>query len=315
MLSEAERLTRLQVPSGIVDVVIDSDTFNEIDDQFAISLALLSPERMRVQAIYAAPFHNAKSDGPADGMEKSCQEILRLLRLIGKHPPVYRGSDRYLPDERTPVPSDAASDLARRAMAYSKEKPLYVVGLAAVTKIASALLLRPEIAERIVCVWLGGHALSWPDNREFNCRQDVAAARVVMDSGAPLVILPCMGVVSAFTTTGPELEAWLRGRGALCDYLVDHTVKTAETYARGRVWSRVLWDVTAVGWLLNDGGKLMRDRLVPTPIPEYDHHYAADMTRPLCRMVCHINRDALFQDLVDHIAGAAEASEWKGVTT
>ena len=59
MLSEAERLTRLQVPSGIVDVVIDSDTFNEIDDQFAISLALLSPERMRVQAIYAAPFHNA----------------------------------------------------------------------------------------------------------------------------------------------------------------------------------------------------------------------------------------------------------------
>ena len=281
MLSEAERLTRLQVPSGIVDVVIDSDTFNEIDDQFAISLALLSPERMRVQAIYAAPFHNAKSDGPADGMEKSYQEILRLLRLIGKHPPVYRGSDRYLPDERTPVPSDAASDLARRAMAHSKEKPLYVVGLAAVTNIASALLLQPEIAERIVCVWLGGHAPTWPDTYEFNLRQDVAASRAVFASGVPLVLVPCKGAVTTFLTTGPELRCWLWGKNALCDDLVRATERTAEANAKGRVWSRVLWDVTAVAWLLNDDHRFMLDRLIPTPIPEYDHHWGRDDTRPL----------------------------------
>ena len=307
MLSEAERLTRLQVPSGIVDVVIDSDTFNEIDDQFAISLALLSPERMRVQAIYAAPFHNAKSDGPADGMEKSYQEILRLLRLIGKHPPVYRGSDRYLPDERTPVPSDAASDLARRAMAYSKEKPLYVVGLAAVTNIASALLLRPEIAERIVCVWLGGHAPTWPDTFEFNLRQDVAAARAVFASGVPLVLVPCKGAVTTFLTTGPELRCWLWGKNALCDDLVRATERTAEAYAKGRVWSRVLWDVTAVAWLLNDDHRFMLDRLIPTPIPEYDHHWGRDDTRPLCRMVTFVNRDPLMEELFGKLSAVKDA--------
>ena len=34
---------------------IDPDTYNEIDDQFAAVHALLSPERLRVEAVYAAP--------------------------------------------------------------------------------------------------------------------------------------------------------------------------------------------------------------------------------------------------------------------
>ena len=307
MLNESERLALLQVPSGIVDVVIDSDTFNEIDDQFAISLALLSPERMRVKAIYAAPFHNRKSSGPADGMEMSYQEILRLLRLIGRYPPVYRGSESYLADEKTPVLSDAASDLARRAMEYTPERPLYVVGLAAITNIASALLLNPGIADRIVCVWLGGHAPTWPDTDEFNLRQDVAAARVVFSSGAPLVLVPCKGAVTTFLTTGPELRAWLWGRNALCDDLVSATERTAEAYAKGHVWSRVLWDVTAVAWLLNDDHRFMLDRLVPTPIPEYDHHWGRDDTRPLCRMVTFVNRDPLMEELFGKLAAAKDA--------
>ncbi|MBO4298564.1 MAG: nucleoside hydrolase, partial [Clostridia bacterium] len=113
---------------------------------------------------------------------------------------------------------------------------------------------------------------------------------------------PCMGVVSAFTTTGPELEHWLKGKNALCDYLVQHTVEAANEYAKGRVWSRVIWDVTTIGWLMNDSGSLMLEKLITTPIPEYDHHYAMDARRPLCKYVYHINRDALFADLFAHIA-------------
>ncbi len=121
------------------------------------------------------------------------------------------------------------------------------------------------------------------------------------------MLLPCMGVVSAFTTTGRELEHWLRGKNALCDYLVDHTVEAVEEYAKGKVWSRVIWDVTAVGWLLNDENRLMLHRLVPTLVPGYDHRYSQDPSRPLCRMVYHVNRDALFSDLVSHIAAPAGA--------
>lgn len=297
MLTTAQRLTLLECPKGKVDMVLDTDAYNEIDDQFAISYALGAKEKLNLLALYAAPFLNARSQSPLDGMEKSYEEILKLLKLAGEHTPVFKGSDTYLPNETTPVESPAARDLAARAMAYSPEKPLYVVAIGAITNVASALLMQPEIADRIVVVWLGGHAIDWPDTKEFNMKQDVASARVVFGSGAPLVMLPCMGVVSAFTSTGPELTHWLKGKNALSDYLVEQTVDEANTYAAGRVWSRVIWDVTAVSWLLNDTGKLMQDRLIPTPIPEYDHHYGFDPRRPLCKYVYHIARDALLGDL------------------
>ena len=116
-MNAAQRLLNMECPKGPVDLVIDSDTYNEIDDQFAISYALHASEKLRVRALYAAPFTNERSAGPADGMEKSYQEILKLLSLSGKTGccPVFRGSDRYLPDERTSVRSEAARDLAERA--------------------------------------------------------------------------------------------------------------------------------------------------------------------------------------------------------
>ena len=43
-------------------MVLDTDTYNEIDDQFAVVHALLSPEHLNVEALYAAPFHNNRSD-------------------------------------------------------------------------------------------------------------------------------------------------------------------------------------------------------------------------------------------------------------
>lgn len=302
MLTMEQRLKNLEIPTGPVDMVLDTDAYNEIDDQFAISYALHATEKLNVLALYAAPFFNNRSNSPADGMERSYQEILKLLRLSKLEYPVYRGSDRYLPDEQTPVASDAAKHLTELAMRYSPEKPLYVVAIGAITNVASALLMKPEIADNIVVVWLGGNALEWHDNIEFNIRQDVASARVVFASGAPLVMLPCLGVVSAFTSTEPELTYWLKGKNELCDYLVQHTVEAANEYAKGRVWSRVIWDVTTVGWLLNDGRRFMLDKLIPTPIPEYDHHYAQDPRRPLCRYVYHINRDALMGDLFAHIS-------------
>jgi hypothetical protein len=52
------RLEKLQPPDGKIRMVIDTDTYNEIDDQFAVVHALLSPERLSVEGIYAAPFFN-----------------------------------------------------------------------------------------------------------------------------------------------------------------------------------------------------------------------------------------------------------------
>lgn len=130
----------------------------------------------------------------------------------------------------------------------------------------------------------------------------MAAARVVFNSGVPLVILPGMGVVSGFTVSGPELVHWLQGKTPYANYLVQQTCEEAESYAAGRVWSRVVWDVTAVGWLLNAQGRFMSSQLIPTPVPAYDHHYGFDPRRPLCRYVYYIKRDALLDDLFCRLA-------------
>lgn len=297
-IDNARLIRRLEKPKGRVDVVIDTDTYNEIDDQYALSYLIKSDEKLDLKAIYAAPFFNEKSTGPADGMEKSYREIMNVLTLLEREDlkeHVYRGSTEYLPSETEPVISDAAKDLAERAMNYTEEHPLYVVAIAAITNVASALLLNPDIKNRIVLIWLGGNATNWPDNKEFNLYQDVAGARIVFGCGVPLVQLPCMGVVSAFTTSGPELEYHLRGKNKLCDYLVNVTTTEAVACNGGPVWTRPIWDVTAVAWLLD--GDFEEDCLIHSPIPEYDNRYAFDNNRHFIKYVYHIKRDKLFADL------------------
>ena len=297
-IDNARLIRRLEKPKGRVDVVIDTDTYNEIDDQYALSYLIKSDEKLDLKAIYAAPFFNEKSTGPADGMEKSYREIMNVLTLLEREDlkeHVYRGSTEYLPSKTEPVISDAAKDLAERAMNYTEEHPLYVVAIAAITNVASALLLNPDIKNRIVLIWLGGNATNWPDNKEFNLYQDVAGARIVFGCGVPLVQLPCMGVVSAFTTSGPELEYHLRGKNKLCDYLVNVTTTEAAACNGGPVWTRPIWDVTAVAWLLD--GDFEEDCLIHSPIPEYDNRYAFDNNRHFIKYVYHIKRDKLFADL------------------
>lgn len=302
-MTNEQRLKNLAVPAGQVDVVLDTDAYNEIDDQFAIAYLLRSKEKLNTRALYAAPFFNEKSSGPEDGMQKSYDEIFKVLDLMGEKAPVYKGSPRYLPDEKTPVESPAAADLAQRVKAYSPENPLYVVAIGAITNIASAILLEPLVAENTVVVWLGGNGLHYHDTEEFNMMQDVAAARVVMGSGVPFVQLPCMGVVSSFTTSRPELEHWLKGRNPLADYLAENTIAAAESYAAGTPWTRAVWDVTAVAWLLNQEDRFMLSRIQPMALPAYDHHYSLYPNSHLMRYVYHINRDELFSDLFAKLAG------------
>ena len=57
-------IRRLQKPAGKIDVVLDTDTYNEIDDQFALSYMVKSDDKLNVKAIYAAPFFNEKSVSP-----------------------------------------------------------------------------------------------------------------------------------------------------------------------------------------------------------------------------------------------------------
>jgi inosine-uridine nucleoside N-ribohydrolase len=291
------RIKNLERPARKVDVILDTDAYNEIDDQFAIAYMLANREKLNVKAIYAAPFHNGRSSSPKDGMEKSYEEIIKLMGLIDGTGDItiFKGSETYLPDEKTPVISEAAEHLVKLAEKYSSDNPLYVVAIGAITNIASAILMKPEIIDNIVVVWLGGHALHWHDIREFNMWQDIAAARIIFGCGVPLVQLPCMGVVSAFTISEAELNQWLTGKNKISDYLARNTIEEASSYASGKPWTRIIWDVTAIAWLID--GRFVGEYLEKSPIPEYDGHYSYNPHRHFFKYVYHINRDALVDDL------------------
>src|SRR5882757_9113736 len=97
--------------SSPVHVVLDTDTYNEVDDQFALAHLLMSPDRINLEAVYAAPFFlpycNDRSTSAIDGMEKSYEEILRVLELVPtpQPPKVFRGSTHFMTGASQPVES------------------------------------------------------------------------------------------------------------------------------------------------------------------------------------------------------------------
>ncbi|MGH7143228.1 MAG: nucleoside hydrolase [Planctomycetota bacterium] len=310
-LSEADRLVRLDPPTGKVSIVFDTDTYNEVDDQFALAYALLAPEKIDLQAVYAAPFFNSRSSGPGDGMKKSFDEILRVFDRVGASAKgrVFQGSKKFMGagyeptahNKGKPVDSPAARDLIKRARARNvkRDGPLYVVSIGAPTNIASAIVLAPELVEKIVVVWLGGHPLYWRDAREFNCMQDRPASRVLFDSGVPLVMIPCALVAEMLRTTMPELEAHLKGKSAIGDYLCE----IVGGYHRDHfAWSKVIWDISAPAWLMNAGW--LPSTLEHSPILTEETTWSFDARRHLIRVVTQIHRDGIYRDVFTRLAAA-----------
>lgn len=297
-ISEKEREARLAPPEGHLRMVLDTDTYNEVDDQFALAYAVRSPERLDVEAVYAAPFHNERSSSPKDGMEKSYQEILRLLGAMNVNPDglVFKGSDRYLESVGRPVESAAAIDLVKKANQPGKGL-LYVVAIGAITDVASAILLDPGIIDKIVVVWLGGQPLWWNDAREFNLAQDILAARVIFDSGVPLVLIPCLGVASHLLTTVPELETWLGGKNAICDSLVGlFKAYSADHFG----WAKEIWDISTIGYMINPGWVF--SDLVPSPILTADCRWETGRGRHMIRCAKYLSRNEIFRDMFRKLA-------------
>ena len=286
------RIAKLSPPEQKVPVVLDTDTYNEIDDQFALIYSLLSPEKIDLRAVYAAPYFNDRSSSPEDGMLKSYNEIMRILKMFGRENEglAFRGSAEYLPGPQQSVVSDASADLIKKALAQPKDDPLFIVAVGAITNVASAILQKPEIINHMVVVWLGGHANHWPNTLEFNMKQDIHAANVVLTSGVPFVQLPCMGVVSHLSTTPSEIDSYVKGKGELGDYLD----KIFDDYVKGDARSKVLWDMTAVAYIVNPD--ITPSYLAPTPEVSLTGKYTLDPRAHPMRYVYHINRDLLFED-------------------
>jgi len=296
-------------------VVIDTDAANEIDDQFALAWALLSPNQMDVVAIYATPFSfahrrasllHAPQDAapfnpPGIGMERSYDEILKVCELLGVpgEGRVWRGSEGYLPAAGQAQHSAAVDHLIATARASAADDPLYVLALGCVTNIASALLLAPDIIDKLVVVWTSGYPSHAPHvNHSFNLEQDLAASQCLLDSGVPLVYLPGYHVGAQLRLSLAEMERYVRGRGPIGEYL-------CQLFTHNPLWSIlgkdgaqphswVIWDLINIAWMLEPDW--VPSHLVRTPVLDARRRWQPQAGRHRMREGYGVERDAIFND-------------------
>jgi inosine-uridine nucleoside N-ribohydrolase len=276
-------------------MVLDTDTFNEIDDQFAVAYALLSPERLKVEAIYAAPFTGSRASTASDGMEKSYAEILCLLDRLGQPSQefAYHGSTAWLTSREKPERSPAAVDLVERATKASEDAPLYIAAIGAITNVASAILIAPEIINRIVVVWLGGQPHTFHTASEYNLKQDPRASQTLFECGVPLVHIPCHGVSSHLLTTVPELESALKGRNPISDFLFE---RFCEYNLDHFAWAKEIWDIASIGYLLN--ADWVPTQMIPSPVLKDDLTWGVPPAgRHFIREAWYVRRNPIFRDL------------------
>ncbi len=273
-------------------VILDTDTYNEIDDQFALALAMLSPDEIELVAVTAAPFHNENSESYADGMERSYREIGICTKFVQEShgcviPPYYRGSTERMPDVDTPVPSEAVEAIYRHVM--ESDEITYIAAIGAITNVSSAILIHPELKDKIAVIWLGGGA-RWFGAQEFNLSGDVNAANALYKSGVPLLQLPAAGVTSHLIVTIHELEYFLRGNSPLGDYLCDNVANCKPKNALS--WSRVIWDISAICTIIDPN--CVRVSVQPRPFVDENGRYNFGVYEGEFEHAEAMNRDYVF---------------------
>lgn len=282
-------------------MVLDTDTRNEIDDQFALVHVLLSPAQMEVQGVYAAPFVHAGGD-PRQGMEESHAEILRLFGHLEMDPTdlVFRGAEEFMGAEPRVIESAAVDHML--ALALAEPEPLYVVAIGAPTNVASALLKARQtgldLTDRLRVVWLGGQPYHAASAREYNLLQDPVASRLLLTDSPSLTHIPCHGVSSHMLTSLGELESHLAGRGAIGDYLLT-------LFRRYRAdhfgYAKEIWDLAATAYIVNPAW--VPTRVVPSPCLDVDTlTWVTDPDPQPVREATMVFRNPVFQDLFTKIA-------------
>lgn len=174
-------------------IIIDNDFGGDPDGLFELVHHLLSPS-VEIRGIIGS--HLKPGDGfdpskeTASNARKKIEEVVGMM-YPGKSFPVYQGSNNALENDSIPKQSDAANAIINEAMRNDTKLPLYVVCGAGLTDLASAYLLKPEIASRLTLVWIGGPEytdLAPPPpgytSLEYNLGIDIKAGQVIFNKSA-----------------------------------------------------------------------------------------------------------------------------------
>ena len=164
---------------------------SDVDDCWALMLALRSPE-LNIRGI-STTFGNTKG-------ETALQVARQVIRQLGgasrsnQTPLIYQGSHSSgSPEWKSTQASEAIAAILR-------QEKLMIIAQGPLTNIATVIINHPDVVrnvERIVMVAgkRPGNLFHpgeqwWFHFRDFNIRKDTPAAKIVLDSGIPLILTP-----------------------------------------------------------------------------------------------------------------------------
>ncbi|MFR8233117.1 MAG: 5' nucleotidase, NT5C type [Clostridia bacterium] len=278
-----------------INVILDTDTYNECDDQFALAYLLKSQERFNIEAITVAPYHHDNNISIQEGNEKSYNEIIKICKYLDFDTTnkVYKGSEDYLQNNYNET-TKAIEKIIEIAM---KNEKTYILSIGAITNIAIAVLKEPRIIDRIEIIWLGGHSLLQNKNDEFNFRQDIKAVKTIFESNVKLTIIPCKNVASNLRTSIYELEYFLKGKNELCDYLCQRFYNDG---VHGIQERRIIWDISVIAYMLNKSWFTSEE--ISSPRIREDSSYELTNNNHKITMINYIDVNKVYTDLFNKLA-------------
>ena len=278
-----------------INLILDTDTYNECDDQFALSYLIKSKNIFNIEAITVAPYCHTKRDVKVrDGQELSYNEILKICNWLNfdTNNKVFKGSMDYIQngyDEK----NDAVNKIIEITL---KNNKTYILGIGAITNIALAIKKEPKIVNKIEIVWLGGNELGYEDNLEYNFRQDVEAVKIVFESKVKLTILPCKKIVSELRIDINTLKKYLENKSELCNYLIERFYNDGY---HGVQESRVIWDISVIAYMINK--KWFETEQISCPNIRKDTSYEVTDNRHNITFVTKLDRNKIYEDLFNKL--------------
>jgi inosine-uridine nucleoside N-ribohydrolase len=210
-------------PDGPLRVIVDTDAANEVDDQFALALALGARDRLHIEGFVAAHFGGAGGSGGIDASYAELQKLLKLAGMSGEIP-LKRGSDPVVYPDRIPE-SEGVDFIIERARAATPDDPLWLVLLGPATDAAAALMKAPDIADRLVMFWHG--RTRWPVQCwNFNAYNDIKAVQIIFERPCRLVLFDAG---TYLRMPWEEMERRIAPISALGQYLFDIRVENTWT--------------------------------------------------------------------------------------
>ena len=263
-----------------IQVIFDTDTNNELDDQHALAYLLFNGETFHLEGVTVNATYNG---GDISKHFEEAERVLKLCDCYNKAP-ILKGANgnfssikKHLGDENFDG-SEAVSFIIDKAKKSDANDKLVIIAVGKLTNIALAIKKNPSIKNKIRIVWLGSN---YPEPGEYNLENDTTSLNYILqqdvhfemvtvrygkESGTGAVLVNREDVIKNLAGNGPTIINPVKGRhGGLFYNFGDYSLNLFENCEYyGDPPSRALYDMAAVAIVKNSSWA--RSTVIPCPI-------------------------------------------------